>query len=69
MTKPNYSITGLKHLLVDLENLSTCIISMPKEHVDSAAYSQLLEDQFDLIQRVNGYATMLVAFSTETLPE
>lgn len=59
MTIENYSIVGLKDLLNDLENLSTCLMGLPEEHVDSTAYGILLEDQLTLIQTINSYASML----------
>ena len=59
MTTENYSIVGLKDLLNDLENLSTCLIILPEKHIDATAYGQLMEDQHALIQTINGYATML----------
>lgn len=61
MTTQNYSINGLKDLLKDLENLSTCLMSMPLAHVDPSALQQLREDQFNLIQTISGYVTMLQA--------
>lgn len=60
MTTNNYSIIGLKDLLNDLENLSTCLISIPEHHVDISVISQLKQDQYDLIQTVNSYASMLL---------
>jgi len=69
MTTENYSIFGLKDLLNDLENLSTCLMTLPVEHVDSTAYGQLQEDQFSLIQTINGYATMLQAIQSGNLPD
>tara|TARA_Y100000588_G_C14171452_1_gene889337 strand:- start:297 stop:512 length:216 start_codon:yes stop_codon:yes gene_type:complete len=59
MTTNNYSITGLKDLLNDLENLSTCLMGIPKHQVDSSVILQLQQDQFNLIQTVNSYASML----------
>jgi protein involved in sex pheromone biosynthesis len=69
MTIQNYSIIGLKDLLNDLENLSTCLMTIPQEHVDSTAYCLLQEDQFNLIQTINGYASMLCAFNLGDLPD
>ena len=69
MTIENYSIIGLKDLLNDLENLSTCLMTIPQEHVDSTAYCLLQEDQFNLIQTINGYATMLQAVQSGNLPD
>ncbi|MDA0150673.1 hypothetical protein [Vibrio sp. LaRot3] len=69
MTTENYSITELKDLLNDLENLSTCLMTLPEEHVDASALSQLFEDQFSLIQKINGYATMLRAIDLGDLPK
>ncbi|MCG7500239.1 hypothetical protein MHO82_25660 [Vibrio sp. Of7-15] len=65
MTKRNYSISELKDLLNDLENLSNCILTLTTvpEHIDATAYGQLQEDQFNLIQSINGYASMLHAQS------
>lgn len=71
MTTQNYSIIGLKDLLNDLENLSTCLMvltSVP-EHINSSAYDQLREDQYSLIQRINGYATMLRVIESGDLPD
>jgi hypothetical protein len=59
MTNQDYSIAGLKGLLNDLENLSTCLMTLPEEHVDATAYGQLLEDQYALIQMINGYVTKI----------
>lgn len=60
MTTNNYSITGLKDLLNDLENLSTLLMCVPEHHVDSSAILQLQEDQFNLIHTINSYASMLL---------
>lgn len=68
MTIENYSIIGLKDLLNDLENLSTCLMTLPEKHVDATAYGQLMEDQYALIQTINGYATMLQAIQSGNLP-
>ncbi len=59
MNAQDYSVSGLKDLLNDLENLSTCLMTLPQEHVDATAYCQLLEDQYSLIQTINCYCTML----------
>nr|AKN38146.1 hypothetical protein [Vibrio tasmaniensis] len=61
MTKENYSIQGLKDLLNDLEELSTCIMTLSgiPEHFNSSAYDQLQEDKHALIQKINGYASIL----------
>lgn len=56
MTTENYSIFGLKDLLNDLEHLSNCIMTIPQHHIDDAAYYQLIDDQHNLIQKVNAYA-------------
>lgn len=69
MTIENYSIIGLKDLLNDLENLSTCLMTLPEKHVDATAYGQLMEDQYALIQTINGYATMLNAIDLGNLPD
>ena len=69
MTTENYSIIGLKDLLNDLENLSTCLMTLPEKHVDATAYGQLMEDQYALIQTINGYATMLNAIDLGNLPD
>ncbi|MBY4623168.1 hypothetical protein NB622_00045 [Vibrio parahaemolyticus] len=61
MTNLNYSISGLKDLLTDLENLSTCITGLPKEHVSPTVLADLIEQQYQLIQFVNGYCMMLQA--------
>jgi len=65
MTTLNYSINGLKDLLNDLENLSTCLMSIPLAHVDAAAYQQLREDQLALIQSICTYGTTLQALEKE----
>lgn len=57
-------MSELKDLLNDLQNLSTCLMTVPLEHVDASAYQQLLEDQFNLIQFINGYASVLYAQPT-----
>lgn len=61
MTNQDYSITGLKDLLNDLENLSTCLMTLTTvpEHINSTAYDQLMEDQYALIQMINGYVTKI----------
>lgn len=71
MTVENYSITGLKDLLNDLENLSTCLMTLTTvpEHINSSAYDQLMEDQYSLIQKINGYATMLRVIDSGDLPK
>ena len=71
MTTLNYSISGLKDLLMDLENISTCVMTLSafSEHVDATAYGQLQEDQFFLIQKISGYATMLMAKESGGLPD
>lgn len=69
MTTENYSIAELKDLLNDLENLSTCLMTLPEEHVDASALSQLFEDQLSLIQKINGYASMLRAINSGDLPK
>lgn len=69
MTTQNYSIIGLKDLLNDLENLSTCLMTLPEKHIDATAYGQLMEDQYALIQTINGYATMLQVLHSGDLPE
>lgn len=61
MTNLNYSISGLKDLLTDLENLSTCISGLPKQHVSPSVLGDLMEQQYQLIQFVNGYCMMLQA--------
>lgn len=66
MTTNNYSIAGLKDLLNDLENLSTCLISIPQEHVDCSVIAQLRHDQYELIQKVNTYA-LVVLHTTENV--
>lgn len=66
MTTNNYSIAGLKDLLNDLENLSTCLISIPQEHVDCSVIAQLRHDQYELIQKVNTYA-LFVLHTTENV--
>ncbi|WP_146448128.1 hypothetical protein [Vibrio kanaloae] len=70
MTNLNYSITGLKDLLNDLENISTCLMTLSAvpEHVNSSAYDQLQEDQHSLIEKINGYATMLHSMHLGNLP-
>lgn len=60
MTTNNYSITGLKDLLNDLESLSTCLMGIPHNHVDSSVILQLQQDQFNLIHTINSYASMLL---------
>lgn len=60
MTTNNYSITGLKDLLNDLENLSTCLMSIPQDHVDCSVIAQLRHDQYELIQKVNTYALVVL---------
>ncbi len=65
MTNLNYSISGLKDLLSDLENLSTCIISLPKEHVSASVLSDLMEHQHELIQFIDGYCMMLKAIEID----
>ena len=69
MTTENYSMFGLKDLLNDLEHLSTCLMSLPEEHVDSTAFGQLKEDQLSLIHTINSYATMLCAINSGNLPD
>lgn len=71
MTTENYSIIGLKDLLNDLENLSTCLMTLTTvpEHINSSAFDQLQEDQYALIQTINGYATMLNAINSGNLPD
>lgn len=64
MTNLNYSISGLKDLLSELENLSTCIISLPKEHVSASVLSDLMEHQHELIQFIDGYCMMLRALES-----
>ena len=59
----------LKDLLDDLENLSTCLMSLPEKHVDSTAYGILLEDQFTLIQTINSYASVLRSVHYGNLPD
>lgn len=61
MTNNNYSIQGLKDLLSDLEELSNCIMVLSgiPERINSSAYDQLQEDQYSLIQEINGYASIL----------
>ncbi|EGU34185.1 hypothetical protein [Vibrio scophthalmi] len=70
MTTENYSIIGLKDLLNDLENLSTCLMTLTTvpEHINSSVFDQLQEDQYALIQTINGYATMLQAIQSGNLP-
>jgi hypothetical protein len=70
MTIENYSIIGLKDLLNDLENLSTCLMTLTTvpEHINSSAFDQLQEDQYALIQTIIGYATMLQAIQLGNLP-
>lgn len=65
MTTLNYSISGLKDLLSDLETLSTCIVTMPSDHVSQSVRNQLLDHQLDLIQRINGYCTILATIDKE----
>ena len=71
MTTENYSIIGLKDLLNDLENLSTCLMTLTTvpEHINSSAFDQLQEDQYALIQTINGYATALNAIDSGNLPD
>jgi hypothetical protein len=59
MTKENYSIQGLKDLLDELENLTTCLIGMPRDRVDKDAWSKMLENQFELVQEATAYANIL----------
>lgn len=59
MTTLNYSISGLKGLLTDLNNLSACLVDLPQNHIDVGAYRQLQLDQHDLIQRINTYVAVL----------
>lgn len=59
MTTENYSIQGLKDLLDELENLTTCLIAMPRNRVDKDAWSKMLENQFELIQEATSYANIL----------
>ena len=70
MTTQNYSIFDLKDLLNDLENLSTCLMTLTTvpEHINSSAFDQLMEDQYALIQSINGYATMLQAIQSGNSP-
>ncbi|MDF4871679.1 hypothetical protein P3571_23550 [Vibrio parahaemolyticus] len=65
MTTNNYSITGLKALLNDLENLSTCLNCIPEHHVDSLVILQLQQDQLNLIHTINSYASMLLHLQSE----
>lgn len=67
MTTENYSITELKDLLNDLENLATCLMTIPEKYVDATAYGQLQEDQYALIQTINGYVTMLQVIQSGNL--
>ena len=71
MTVENYSIIGLKDLLNDLENLSTCLMTLTTvpEHINSSAFDQLQDDQYALIQKINGYATVLQAVQSGNLPD
>ncbi|HBC3398107.1 TPA: hypothetical protein KDX89_004950 [Vibrio parahaemolyticus] len=64
MTNLNYSISGLKDLLSDLENLSTCIMGLPKDHVSASVLRDLMEHQFELIQFIDGYCMMLEALES-----
>ncbi len=59
MTTENYSIQGLKDLLDELENLTTCLIGMPRNRVDKDAWSKMLENQFELVQEATAYANIL----------
>ena len=59
MTTENYSIQGLKDLLDELENLTTCLIGMPRNSVDKDAWSKMLENQFELVQEATAYANIL----------
>ncbi|MCW4447486.1 hypothetical protein OHV10_25195 [Vibrio splendidus] len=59
MTTENYSIQGLKDLLDELENLTTCLIGMPRDRVDKDAWSKMLENQFELVQEATAYANIL----------
>lgn len=68
MTTENYSIIGLKDLLNDLENFSTCLMGLPEEHVDATAYGLLLENQLNLIQTINSYASVLQSIYYGNLP-
>ena len=65
MTNLNYSISGLKDLLSDLENIATCIVGLSNDHISPSLRSQLLEEQLDLIQSINGYAMMLQAIEAK----
>lgn len=59
MTNQDYSIDGLKGLLNDLENISTCLMSIPEEHIDATAIGLIKKNQHSLIEKINSYATML----------
>ncbi|EJB0234651.1 hypothetical protein ACI45T_004745 [Vibrio vulnificus] len=71
MTTENYSIIGLKDLLNDLESLSTCLMTLNavSEHINSSVFDQLQEDQYTLIQTINGYAAILQAIQSGNLPD
>jgi len=66
MTTLNYSISGLKDLLTDLENLSACISGLPRNHVSPSVLKDLMEQQHKLIEFVNGYCVMLQALDKKT---
>jgi hypothetical protein len=66
MTTLNYSISGLKDLLSDLENLSTCISCLPRNHVSPSVLNDLIKQQHDLIEFTNGYCTMLQSLDKKT---
>ncbi len=60
MTKENYSIQGLKDLLNNLEQLSTCTMTLREiENVSSEAYNKLMEEQHSIIEKANAYAGAL----------
>ena len=59
MTNQDYSIDGLKDLVSDLENIATCLMTIPEEHVDATAIGLLEESQYNLIKKINAYAMML----------
>lgn len=68
MTNLDYSILGLKDLLNDIEELSTCLMSLSalshSSLISSEAFDQLVENQFTLIQKANSYASILKANET-----
>lgn len=65
MTNQDYCIDGLKDLINNLENISTCLMSIPEEHIDTKAIGLLKENQHSLIEKINSYATMLKELEKE----